>query len=234
MSSSPGTSLAVMVLALLLGVAPAHAVLVGYTDRASFDAAISGLTAHTVDFEGAATGTTFASGTGTDGLTFTYAIAGPSTLQVSSTFGTTSAPNYLGLDNPDTAFYLGDSFTINFSTGPVLGVGLYLIAGSDAQAGDLELSVGAASVANGAVPDVLVPDGQAFFLGLVETNPLAAFTSATVRGIIPAGDPNAFLAFTADDITRAAAGPASIPEPGAAGLLLLGIGLLARLRSRPR
>src|SRR6185295_3711543 len=116
-------------------------------------------------FDGLAAGTTYADGTGTGGLTFSYLIPGQM-LQVSSTFGTTSPANYLGLDNPDTAFYLGDSFTINFTTGAVRGVGLYLIAGNDAQAGDLELSVRAASVANSATPEILLADGNAFFLGL--------------------------------------------------------------------
>ena len=58
-------------------------------------------------------------------------IAGPSTLRVGNTFGTTSGTNYLGLDNPDTAFYLGDSFEIDFHR-TVHAVGLYVIAGSDA------------------------------------------------------------------------------------------------------
>ena len=194
----------------------AHAVLTSFTSKAAFDAAIAGMSAaQTVDFESDAAGTTFASGTGTGGLTFIYSIAGPSTLQVSDTFGTTSGSNYLGLDNPDTAFYLGDSFTINFNR-TVHAVGLYVIAGSDAQAGDMMLSVAAGSVSNSAIADTLVSDGQAFYLGLVESDVGLGFTSATLSGVFI---PNAFLAFTTDDITSAVS---AVPEPETWGLMLVG------------
>src|SRR5687768_13174530 len=117
-----------------------QAALTSFTSKAAFDAAIAGMSdLQTVDFEGVAAGTTFASGTGTGGLTFDYAISG-FTLQVSDTFGTTSGTNYLGLDNPDTAFNLGDSVTIQFGR-TVHAVGLYVMAGNDALAGDFELSV---------------------------------------------------------------------------------------------
>ena len=208
-------------------IAAAHAVPTGYTDKAAFDAAIATLAdAQTVDFESVAVGTTFPSGSGTGGLSFVYAIDGPSTLRVSATFGTTSGTHYLGLDNPDTAFYLGDSVTIDFGR-TVRAVGLYVIAGADAEAGDMRLSAGGASVANAAVPDRPVSDGQAFYLGLVESDPALGFTSATLAGV-PSG--GAFLAFTADDITSAVS---AVPEPAGAGLLLAGLlslAALARLR----
>jgi hypothetical protein len=197
-----------------------------FTSKAAFDAAIAGMTApQTVDFESSSAGDTFASGTGTGGLTFVYAIAGPSTLQVSSTFGTTSGLNYLGLDNPDTAFYLGDSVTIAFNR-TVHAVGLYVIAGSDAQAGDITLSIAGGSVANSAIADTLVSDGQAFYLGLVDS--AAGFTSATVSGTLIA---NAFLAFTVDDITSAVS---VVPEPASWGLLLAGLATLPLAARRRR
>ena len=212
----------------LLGAGSAQAALSGFTSKASFDAAIGGLSAaQTVDFDAVAAGTTFASGAGTGGLTFSYSIAGPSTLQVSDTFGTTSGLNYLGLDNPDTAFYLGDSFTINFNR-TVHAVGLYLIAGRDAQAGDMQLSVAAGSVLNSASADRLVSDGQAFYLGLVESDSNLGFTSATVQMVLT---PNAFLAITADDITSAVS---AVPEPGTWALMLGGLGALTTLRRRTR
>ena len=207
--------------ALLALSAACRATPTGYQSASDFAAAISGLSGvQTVDFEGVPSGTTFASGSGTGGLTFTYAIAGQS-LQVSSTFATTSGTHYLGLDNPDTAFYLGDSFTIAFGR-TVTAAGLYLIAGNDAQPGDLELSTASASVFNGATPVTLV-DGQAYFIGLVDA---AGFDAITITGV-PSGD--AFLPFSADDITSAVA---SVPEPGMPASLLAGLGLLAVLARR--
>ena len=213
---------------LMLIAASAQAAVTGFTSKAAFDAAIAGLSAaQTVDFESVPSGTTFASGTGTGGLTFVYAIAGPSTLQVSSTFGTTSGTNYLGLDNPDTAFYLGDSVTINFNR-TVHAVGLYVIAGSDAQAGDMVLSVAGGAIGNSAVADTLVSDGQAFYLGLVESDIGSGFSSATLAGTFT---PNAFLAFTTDDITSAVS---AVPEPASWGLMLAGVGVLSFVARRRR
>jgi len=212
-------------LAMWAGVS--EATLTGFTSKSDFDAAIAGLSAsQTVDFEAVAAGTLFPTGTGTGGLTFTYSIAGPSTLQVSDTFGTTSGANYLGLDNSDTAFYLGDSFTIDFNR-TVHAVGLYVIAGRDAQAGDIQLSVAGGAVTNSALADTLVSDGQAFYLGLVESDPGLGFTSAVVMGVI--STPNAFLAFTVDDITSATRGTEAVPEPGTWVLLLTGLGLVSAL-----
>ena len=194
----------------------------GYNDKAVFDAATAALSSRqTVDFDSVASGTPFASGTGTGGLSFSYVIPGYS-IQVANTFGTTSGSNYLGLDNPDTAFYLGDSFTIDFNR-VVHAVGLYLITGNDTQPGDLDLSAGGASVFNDA-SFVQVSDGKAYYLGLVETDANLGFTSATVRGIL---SPGAFVAFSADDITSAVAGAPAIPEPSSWALMLAGLGVIA-------
>jgi len=213
------------VVAALLALSTAsRAAPTGYQSESDFAAAISGLSdVQTVDFESVPTGTTFASGTGTGGLTFIYAIAGQM-LQVSSTFATTSGTHYLGLDNPDTAFYLGDSFTIAFGRS-VTAAGLYLIAGNDAEPGDLELSTASASVFNGTTPVELV-DGKAYFLGLVDS---AGFDSITITGV-PSGD--AFLPFSADDITSAVAATSAVPEPGMPASLLAGLGLLGVLARR--
>ena len=221
----PIAARAVVATGFLLLSGSSTASLLSFTSLAAFDAAIAALSGvETVDFDAVPAGTTFPTGTGTAGITFTYAIAGPSTLQVSDTFGTTSGTNYLGLDNPDTAFYLGDSFTINFGH-TVHAVGLYLIAGNDAQAGDMMLSVAGGSVGNSAIADTLVSDGQAFYVGLLETNPALGFTSATVTGVLSG---QAFLAFTVDDITFD--GASAVPEPGTQGLLLVGLAALFALR----
>jgi hypothetical protein len=207
--------------ALLALSAASRATPTGYQSESDFAAAIAGMSgAQTVDFESVPTGTTFASGSGTGGLTFTYAISGQA-LQVSSTFATTSGTQYLGLDNPDTAFYLGDSFTIAFGR-TVNAAGLYLIAGNDAQPGDLELSTASASVFNGATP-IDLADGKAYFIGLVDA---AGFDAITITGV-PSGD--AFLPFSADDITSAVS---AVPEPGAPAAMLAGLGLLGVLARR--
>ena len=211
------------VLAMLLALSGVGQAATGYQSQSDFAAAIAGMSgAQTVDFESVPSGTTFASGTGTGGLVFTYDIPGYQ-LQVSSTFGTTSGTNYLGLDNPDTAFYLGDSFTIDFGR-TVDAAGLYLIAGNDAEPGDLELSAASASVFNGTSPLVLV-DGKAYFLGLVDS---AGFDSITITGVPDGG---AFLPFSADDITSAVT---SVPEPAASASLLAGLALLGVLAHRRR
>ena len=125
-------------------------------------------------------------------LTFTYSIP-DYFLTVSSGFPTTSGSNFLGLNNDtltfgDKAFNLGDSFTINFGR-KVNAVGLYVVAGDDAMPGDLELSTSGGAVFNSNSPLVISPGNNAYFLGLLESDPTLGFTSATVRGVVPQDAP---------------------------------------------
>ena len=201
----------------------ARAIPMGHTSHATYttDSFWSGLTADpVVDFEGVASGTLIPSGGSVGGLEFEYAISGQ-TLAIASQFGTTSGTQYLGLDNPDTAFNLGDSFTIHFGK-TVRAIGLYVIAGGDTLAGDFELSAGGGVITNAAGPSLSVSDGSAWFLGLVAEDGDLGFSSATLRGVDAGG---AFLAFTVDDILVA------VPEPGAALLALTAMGALF---ARPR
>lgn len=208
---------------LLLATAAANATTFGYTDKSAYDTATAAFQAAQLEtFDGIADGTQYASGTGPSPLSFTYSIPGY-LLTVGSGFPTTSGSNFLGLDNGDKAFYLGDSLTINFGR-KVNAVGLYLVAGDDAMPGDLELSTAGGSVLNSSSPLVISPGNNAFFLGLVESDPTLGFTSATVRGIIPQDAPGAFLAFTADDITSSVA---AVPEPGTWALMLAGLAMAA-------
>ena len=215
----------------ILAAATAHATTVVYTDKSTYDAATAAFHAvQTETFDGVAENTQYASGTGPLPLTFTYSIPG-FLLTVGSGFPTTSGVNFLGLNNAtltfgDKAFNFGDIFTINFGR-TVNAVGLYLVAGDDAMPGDFELSTSGGVVHNSGSPLVISPGNNAFFLGLVD--PTTGFTSATVRGLVPQDAPGAYLAFTADDITSAVG---AVPEPGAAALMLAGLGLLAACAAR--
>ena len=84
------------------------------------------------------------------------------------------------------------------------------------------------SVFNSALADTLVSDGQAFYLGLIESDIGSGFTSATVAGTLT---PGAFLAFTVDDITSAVS---AVPEPETWLLMLAGLGAVAALTRRRR
>lgn len=211
--------------AALLAAGSAQAALGGYTTRASFLAASAADSAvQTVDFDAVPTGTTFASGSGTGGLSFSYNIAPGVLLKVSSLFATTSGTRYLGLNNGNDAFLLGDGFTINFGR-TVHAVGLYLITGGGVLAGDFRLTAAAGSVGNSAMADRTVADGSpAYFLGLVESDPGAGFSSVTLGSL--AGP---LIVFNVDDITSAVL---AVPEPSTLALMLAGAGLLALRRRR--
>jgi len=210
--------------ALLLGGASAgHAAVVGYTAQAAYAAATTNsVDVQTVTFENAASGTLFSSGTGTGGLSFAYNFPGY-TMTVGSLFTTTSGTRYLGLNNGDVSFYLGDDFGINFNRS-VNAVGLYVITGSGVLAGDFTLSNGNGSVRNSATPDRVLSDGStAFFLGLFETAPGVTFSSVTLSSV--AGP---LITFNIDDITSA------VPEPASWLLLLGGAALLGTHARRQR
>ena len=188
---------------------------VGFTDRTNFLAAIAGLADETLDFEAMAPGTSLPSGSAVGGITLTYTIAGLD-LAVRDDYGTTSGSHYLGLDTFDGVFVSGDAFDMTFG-GPIQAVGLSVIGiPGSILAVDFELHTGSGGfVFNSGAPDVLLADGDAFFLGLVDS---AGFNTARLASFDPTG--TGIFVFNVDDITTAAP---SVPEPGTA--LLLGSGL---------
>ena len=217
-------AMALALAALTAGAAPAMAAVSGYTLRADFDAAQAGwLPQQVTDFEAEVAGTTYPSGSGPTGSGFTLETSAGAfglTPSVGATFWTTSGTHYLGLDNPDTAFYSGDSVTFNFAA-PVHAFGLYVLVGSDVQTGDLQLSAGGANVFNGGAAAASDGAGSfAYFVGLVSTG--AGFGSATLTGL------NGFYVYSVDDVVLAN----PVPEPASVALFGAGLAALGFARRR--
>lgn len=212
----------------------ASAALVAFNDEAAFNLAIAGLTATTTDFDAIPAGTMYASGTGPAG--FTLQLAGPSaaslTPTVSNLYWTTSGTHYLGLNNPDTALQTGDSLSFTFSAG-VRGFGLRVIGTSDIGAGDLTLTSGASSAANGATAGHTDGAGSyAYFLGFV-SNDASTFASVVLHDLTPAD--TRLLNVAIDDVTlaRGVTGPTSpVPEPVTPLLYLTGLLVIGALSHR--
>jgi hypothetical protein len=217
---------ALTALAAILLCVSAQANVVGYSSKAAFDTATASNTLRqTVDFESVASGTSFASGTGTGGVTFSAFSVSFGSLglvpRVGSAYTTTSGTRYLGLNNADDAFLVGDGFSVNL-TRSVQAVGLYVITGSGVQAGDFTLTIPTGSFSNSATPDRTLADGStAFYIGIFELDPSKAFTSVTFSS--RAGP---LINFNLDDITS------SVPEPGGVALMLAGLASLVALARR--
>ena len=145
--------------------------------------ALSFLDELVLDFESQTAGSLILSGDTVDGVTFTYAI-NIDMIQVHNSFRTTTPANYIGLDNIEGAFIYGDALTMNFGQ-TVNAIGFYVIAEPGAVlVNDFELSTTAGSAFNSGTPDVVLSDGEAFFIGLIETDSKSGFSSAYLTGTL--------------------------------------------------
>ena len=218
--------------AALLALAPAaQGASTAYTERAAFEAALAGhRDVHVRDFEAVPAGTPIARGAALEGVTFTFDIAGFDLLVIDS-FETTSGSHSLGVDDEFETFLAGDTFTLGFDR-VVHAVGIYVIgAGIEGgiEPGDFVLRVpGRADVTNGAEPELVLNDGaEVYFLGLVEDDPAAGFTSAEVISIQPPEGSERDFEWNADDVVTAV-----VPEPVAGSAGLVALAALARLARR--
>ncbi len=159
----------------------AVAAVTGFTSRAAFDAATAEFTPVTaLDFEEFSAGTLFQNGGSSGVISFGYSIGDNELLVVIDAFETTSGLNSLGVTG-DLAFLAGDSF--GMSVPEATAIGLFVI-GEDMLPGDVVLSIGAGSVANGAPDGFLAGGSSVYFLGLVESDPALAFTFATLESFL--------------------------------------------------
>lgn len=121
------------------------------------------------------------------GITFSYLI-GNEVMRTTDAFAQTTddGRNSLGMTGPDESFLSGDGFTMTFDI-PTSFVGLYVIGSpGDVREGDITLSFGGGEISNAPDPDMVLPDGgHAYFLGIIVTNPLLAFSEAILQSHDP-------------------------------------------------
>ena len=226
--SSSSAAVAGAALSILALAGATHAAPMIYTDRSSFDTAIFGMTASTLNFDSETAGTLIGDGDTLGGITFSYTtLAGFGvTMKIVDAADTTSPANSLGTDDGD-VFQGGDEFDLGFS--PVNAIGMYFITSPDLiEDGDLTLSVGltTANLAAGDLQDTLADGGQVYFLGIVDA--MSTFSMASVSGSGP------FFLFNVDDIVTAITsnGVPAVPEPDMLALFGVGIAGLGYIRRR--
>jgi hypothetical protein len=219
---------------LMFAAPGAFATPLAYTDRAAFDAAVSGFTVGTENLDSQSAGTVISSGSAVGAISFSYNFGGVQMAVTDGTafggssvpFSTTSPHNFLGTTDLD-IFQDGDDFGMHFA--PTNAIGLYLLSADPLIDGDFLLTVNgiAAGLAASHVQQYFADDGTSvFFLGIVDPN--ASFTTASLTTSHD-GSTGSFL-WNADDIVTAR----NVPEPGSLALISLALAALGARKFNPR
>jgi hypothetical protein len=221
------TTTVFVVMALATSASVAHALPMVYTDRALFDANLTGIVS-VEDFEGTAAGTLIPDGGSLSGITYNYpglagfgvslAVTDGNQFGGGGPFSTTSGSNFLGTDDAD-ILQGGDDIDLGF--GNLNAIGMYFISLDTLLDTDIELTAGGATASlDASMIQSTLPDGSnVFFLGIIDT--MNDFSTASITSSCV----GCFL-FNIDDIVTAAP-ELSVPEPST--LFLFTAGLLSLL-----
>jgi hypothetical protein len=212
---------------LLFGITSTHAATTYYHSQADYLTALGASSTITYNFDASAAGTIIASGDTLNGATFSYALLpallgdpDPS-IMIDTGFDTTSLNNYLATDDGSGAFIGGDEFTITFDQ-TMRAVGLYVISADLIFSDDFSITTSSGqNVSNTATIDVVLADGDAYYLGLIEDDFNQGFDSITLSSL------DANFQFNVDDITVSA-----VPLPTAVWLMGSGLLCLAGIARR--
>jgi len=194
---------------------PANAAFTTYSSQASFLSALGAAPTITHDYDSQVAGSLIGDGDTLNGATYSYTLsrAGNPSIQIDNFFDTTSASNYLGTNDGSGAFVGGDAFTITFDQA-MHAIGLYVISADFILANDFTITTSSGQTANNiATSDVMLSDGDAYFIGLTEDDFSLGFNSIMLSSF------EAEYLFNVDDITVA-------PVPLPAAVWLFGSGLL--------
>ena len=208
----PHTGLSALLLCCTM--TSAQAATTSYSSEAAFLAALSGPVT-TYNFDSSTVGTTINQGDTINGATFTYSLGAPGnpSILIDNFFDTTSPDNYLGTDDGSGAFLSGDEITITFDE-TMYAIGMYVISADLIFADDFTITTNNSQVvSNIATPDIILSDGDAYFIGLIEDDFSQGFDSITLSSF------DAGYLFNVDDISVA-------PVPVPAAVWLFGSGLL--------
>jgi hypothetical protein len=220
------TALATTAIALGLGISSAHATLIGYTDRASFDAALAskGYTPTIHNFDSLAE-QDIVLGTGYDGITFTSSNLSGGThglrIQADPPSPTQSMSNQIGSTEASNQNALRDGDSFDFSFSPSVAIGLYF---QDAT-GILSTPIPDrySLTVDGTVQSYLESAGEqlgssatyVWFIGFIADDRVP-FSSATASAKFITGDA---IQWTTDTYITA------VPAPATVALLLVGMGI---------